>query len=341
MTSEPTPPWLTNARPAWYRDVHEWLAGIASSGELGALGSIATVKERPWSVVLRVTFERAITYFKATGAGGRHEPALLLHLQRGWSRLLPEVLAVDVSRGWILLADAGPPLREAFDPPGQLAVLRRVLPAYAELQAATMPSIEPFLKLGLPDRRLHRLPELLEELISGEILTAGRSAEALAELRTSVRSLLPALERCCADLARSPYSAALDHGDLHPGNLLVHHGHCRFCDWGDSSVTHPFVSLGVTLEVALSQLPEVDREECARQLRNAYLGPWEAYGDLSSLRADFRRALWVAEVVRALDFARMFTGDDEESRARWQPMIAMPLERWMRREKPLFSNLSA
>ncbi len=341
MTSDSAPPWLTDARSAWYRDVHDWLTGLASSGKLGALGSIATVKERPWSVVLRVTFERAITYFKATGAGGSHEPSLLLRLQRDWSHLLPEVLAVDAARGWILLADAGQPLREAFDPPGQLAIFRRVLPAYAELQAATMPSIETFLHLGLPDRRLHRLPELLEELISGEALAASRSAEALAELRTSVRSLLPALERCCFDLARSPYSAALDHGDLHPGNVLVHLGDCRFCDWGDSSVTHPFVSLGVTLEVALSQLQEVDREECTRQLRDAYLGPWEAYGDLSSLRADFRRALWVADVVRALDFARMFSGDDEESRTRWQPMIAMPLERWVRREESLLSNLSA
>jgi Ser/Thr protein kinase RdoA (MazF antagonist) len=262
-------------------------------------------------------------------------------LQRGWSHLLPEVLAIDTVRGWILLADAGQPLREAFDPPGQLAVLRRVLPAYAELQAETMSSIEPFLKLGLPDRRLQRLPELLEELISGEVLAAGRSAEAVAGLRASVRSLLPALERCCADLAKSPYSAALDHGDLHPGNLLVHLGACRFCDWGDSSVTHPFVSLGVTLEVALSQLPEVDREECARQLRDAYLKPWEAYGSRESLRADFRRALWVADVVRALDFARMFAGGDEESKARWQPLIATPVERWVRREESLLSNLSA
>jgi hypothetical protein len=339
VTSDhPTPPWLTAARSAWYQDVHRWLSEIASSDELGALGEITTVKERPWSVVLRVTFERAITYFKATGAGGSHEPGLLLHLQPTWSHLLPEVLAVDAVRGWILLADAGRPLREAFDPPGQIAVLARLLPAYAELQISTMPSIETLSSLGLPDHRLHRLPELLEELISDDALAVGRSSEALAELRASVRNLLPAFERCCADLASSPYSAALDHGDLHPGNALVHLGDSRLCDWGDSSVTHPFVSLGVTLEVALSQIPEIDRAECARQLRDAYLEPWLAYGSIESLRADFRQAFWVADVVRALDFARMFSGSDEESRARWQPMIAMPLERWVGRHALLMDN---
>jgi Ser/Thr protein kinase RdoA (MazF antagonist) len=233
------------------------------------------------------------------------------------------------------MADAGAPLREAFDPPGQLASLRRALPIYAALQAGTMSSIEPLLHLGLPDRRLARLPELLEELLASARLGMGRSADALAELRAAARALLPTLERCGADLARSPYSAALDHGDLHPGNVLVHLGRgdaYRFCDWGDSCVTHPFISLGVTLEIALAQMPESAREEEARQLRDAYLEPWRAYGAPDALETDFRQALWLADLVRALDFARMLGGGDEESRARWQPMVATLLERWVRRQ---------
>jgi hypothetical protein len=335
VSPAPTPPpWLTSSRPLWHREVQAWLASIASSANLGALASISTVKERPWSAVLRVAFEKTIAYFKASGAGGAHEAALLLSLQRDRSPLIPDLLAVDADRGWILMADAGTPLREAFDPPGQPAVLRHLLPTYAALQAATMSAIEPLLHLGLPDRRLDRLPALLEELLASEVLAVGRSAEALAELRAVARSLLPELARCCADLARSPYSAALDHGDLHPGNVLIHSGGHRLCDWGDSCITHPFVSLGVMLEVVLSQLPEPDREEAARQLRDAYLEPWGAYGSRDSLRADFQQALWVADVVRALDFARMLGGGDEESRARWQPMIATPLERWVRRPEP-------
>jgi hypothetical protein len=321
MPPDSTPPWLTAARPAWYQSVREWLTGIRSAG-LGALTRIEMVKERPWSVVLRVTFEKATAYFKACGTGGSHEPGLLLHLQGDGSRSIPDLLAVDGARGWMLMADAGRPLRDAFDAPGQIAVLRRLLPAYAELQTATLQTIEPLLQLGLPDRRLDRLPELLEELIAGE---------ALAELRGSVRPLLPALEQCCIELARSPYSAALDHGDLHPGNVLIHAGDYRICDWGDSCVTHPFVSMGVTFEMVVSQIPAVDRAEHARQLRDAYLGPWAAYGSPESLQADFLRALWVADVGRALDFARMFAGGDEESRARWQPLIAKRLEQWVQR----------
>src|SRR3954447_24897283 len=140
MSPGSTPPWLTPSRPAWYQEVREWLTGIRSE-DLGALAQITTVKERPWSVVLRVTFEKATAYFKACGAGGSHEPGLLLHLQGEGSRSIPDLLAVDATRGWMLMADAGCPLREAFDVPGQIAALSRVLPAYAELQSRTMQAI--------------------------------------------------------------------------------------------------------------------------------------------------------------------------------------------------------
>jgi len=243
--------------------------------------------------------------------------------------LIPETLAVDIARGWILMADAGRPLREEFDAAGQFAVLRRALPVYAELQSATMQSVERLLQLGIPDRRLHRLPRLLEELISDEVLAVGRSAEATAELRASARRLLPDFEHCCADLAAAPCSAALDHGDLHPGNVLIRGGDYRFCDWGDSSVTHPFVSMGVTFDMVFSQIPAVDRAEGAPRLRDAYLEPWATYGSPESLQADFLRALWVADVVRALDFARMFAGGNKESRARWLPLVAKQLEQWV------------
>jgi hypothetical protein len=116
--------------------------------------------------------------------------------------------------------------------------------------------------------------------------------------------------------------------------VLVHRDDYRFCDWGDSCITHPFVSMGVTFEMVLSQIPAADRVEHARQLRDAYLRPWAPYGSPESLRADFLRALWVADVVRALDFARMFAGGDEESRARWQPLIAKRLEEWVKRTPP-------
>jgi hypothetical protein len=41
--------------------------------------------------------------------------------------------------------------------------------------------------------------------------------------------------------------------------------------------------------------------------------------------------MWLAYVVRALDFAHMFAGEDEESKTRWQPLIARPIEQWAKR----------
>lgn len=300
MEPSSPPPWLTDARAGWYAEVEAWLPAAGR----GAVLAITTVKERPWSAVLRVRFERGTAYFKACGPGGSHEPALLRYLAGGWSPLLPERLQVDEARGWMLLADAGEPLRDVADADGHLAVLSRLLPAYAELQVSTVEAVEPLLRLGLPDRRLDRLPGLLAELLADG----------------AAHPLLPEFARCCADLAASPFSAALDHGDLHPGNVLVRGDSFCLCDWGDSSITHPFASLGVTFEVCPP----------ARQLLDAYLAPWARFGAPEALRRDFERALWVAEAVRALDMARMLAGGDEGSRARWQPFLAARLERWAR-----------
>src|SRR6476660_3841408 len=171
MAPPSPPPWLTGARTAWYEEVQAWLA----EGNRGAVLEVTTIKERPWSVVLRVRFEKGTAYFKACGPGGSHEPALLRYLEDGWRYLLPELLAVDLDRGWILMADAGRPLWEISDAAGQLDILSRVRPAYAGLQVATVEAVAPLLGLGLPDRRLHRLPGLVEELLADEALGAGRS----------------------------------------------------------------------------------------------------------------------------------------------------------------------
>jgi hypothetical protein len=279
--------------------------------------------------VRRIRFEGGDAFFKACGPNGRHEPQLLIWLSQRWEDFVPGLLGVDPERSWILMADAGTPLRESLDISRQLPALCRVLTSYAQIQIASLSSVEYLLRLGLPDRRLQQLPRLLEELISSDVLTIGRSPSSLRKLRSDVSRALPDFARQCDQLAASPYSAALDHGDLHLGNVLGAGGASRLCDWGDSCLTHPFCSMGVTLEVALDPVPVHARTAYAAQLRDAYLAPWQSLASLDQLRPEFRTALGVAQVVRALDFAHMFRDADPESLSRWQPLIADRLEKWV------------
>ncbi len=94
-------------------------------------GPIETARERPWSTVLRVPLADGVAGFKACAPVQAFEPRLTAALFERWPDRVPEVLGHDKGRAWLLLADAGTPIREAGNPPEAWLA---ALPRYAELQ---------------------------------------------------------------------------------------------------------------------------------------------------------------------------------------------------------------
>lgn len=327
-------PWYREDRHDWEREVLAWLGAVGRSRSLGGIEALTTVKERPWSLVWQVIYETGTCYFKACGAAGKHEPALLSFLKKQSDLSVPAIHAIELQRCWILMADAGVPLREAYSGIDEVRIFGALLGPYARIQMASRAWVERLLDMGLPDRRLQRLPQLLSALIEDDIHSAGQDPETWRALRDAVRGRLPLLEQVCAELDQAPYAAALDHSDVHQTNVLVRDGMARLSDWGDACVTHPFCSLLVTLETALSQIAQADRDHWANYLRDAYLEPWESLQPPEALRRDLQRALWAAHVVRALNFAHMFQGAEDALLKQWRPMIAERLAQWVALDAP-------
>lgn len=337
MSGEPEP-WLDAGAARWLEEARAWIGDVLRAHDLGPLEAVEEVKARPWSIVLRVTSRRALTWFKAAGRGGAHEPRLLTWLGERWPARVPALLGTHESRRWLLMADAGTPLREAGGRSEALAVLKRLLPSYAELQIASAGEVEALLALGLPDRRVGHLPDLLRALLSGRSDAGTRYAALLDELAPAIAGRLPSLERCCAELAEAARASALDHGDLHGANVVVRDREGRLCDWGDASVTHPFCSLLPTLQMTLGDAAEPERAALACELRDAYLEPWTELAPLEALRSELDRALWVAHVVRVLDWTHALRGADAASFARWSPHVAQDVSRWLAHHELLGSG---
>ena len=310
-------PWLGGRRPEWLTDVRAWLDDVLPSLGLGAIVGIESVRERPWSAVLRVTTSRGVVHFKAEGLGGLHEPALLTELVQRWDDRLPTLLAVDEARGWMLMGDDGTPLRETGDLSDQLRTWERILPMYAEMQQGD--AVDRLVAIGLPDRRTTELPSAVRRLLAGDSVPGG-SLDLDADERRAIAAILPDFDVACDELAAT---AALDHGDLHSGNVLVGRRGPILCDWGDASVTHPFCSLLVTFQLSLTADGST-RAAAVRRLRDAYLEAWP-----DDDRGTFRLAMWVAHVVRALDWAQMLQGADDTFIVEWRPAIADALRRWL------------
>lgn len=292
MTARDTAvPWFGNHRTEWITEVARWITtrlGVDIAGN-----ALEPVKQRPWGAVLRAETTSGPVIFKAVGRRGRHETILLADLAALHSGLVPEVIAVDHERGWLLMPDHGEMIaRESTE--RQVSIIEQLLPHYASLQRATSGSASRWIAAGVPQRGPRQLPGLLEGLLGGE----GRSGPLPIdedEVRRS-NEIVESFTFVCESLATGPIPLAVDHADIHGTNVLLGGAGPRLIDWGDACIGHPFSSLLVPVEWVAGRLDRHEQPDAVARLVDAYLDPWGKAGD----RAALGRAIWVGYIARAV-----------------------------------------
>jgi hypothetical protein len=177
---------------------------------------------------------------------------------------VPEVLASDQTRSWLLLADAGRPLARLGNPPESWLT---VLPLYAELQRDESPYADDHLHGGVPDLRVVTLEEGYDRLLRQELPLDDSE-------KRRVRKFHARFGRLCADLAQAGIPDTIQHDDLHMNNVYVRDGVLRVLDWGDSCLSHPFASLVATFRFLEERNRIARGDPWFARLRDAYLEPW-------------------------------------------------------------------
>jgi hypothetical protein len=254
-----------------------WLREVAGDQRIGLTGPLERVHSRPWSTVYRAPAGDSAVFLKVCAVTQAHEPRVIELVAREFPDLVPGLVARHPSEPWVILRDGGTRLRQLMPDAAQLAVWRGLLPRYAELQRSFLGREAELLATGLPDRRLDRIPDLVER-----VLDDGRWAPAIARRR--VRALLPAIRQACAELAGLGIGPSVDHDDLHDHNVVIRDGQAAIIDWGDASLTHPFQALAVTERFA-AQAAGVARDAAEIQaLRDAYLAAWAGLAPDRALR---------------------------------------------------------
>jgi aminoglycoside/choline kinase family phosphotransferase len=208
------------------------------------------------------------------------------------------VLAHDSARGLLLLDNAGErSLAEVSDP----AVWAHALTRLAELQIALTQRLPDLLQLGVPDRRIDQLPSWMDALLADEPALRRSPAGLTTEEIIALRALRPMLQATCATLLAGAVPASLEHGDCFPTQILLAGDRPVVIDWSDSSVSHPFFSLGFLIE---PECPRPESDEPDVLLRQAYLAPWEAFAPHDELERLFDAALLLAPLHHALIYHR-------------------------------------
>jgi hypothetical protein len=251
------------------------------------------VSDEPWAQVYRVPRG----WLKVCAPVQRFEPQLTVSLYERWPDRVSVVLEHDDTS--LLLADAGAPIG-SFDPyVNPPEAWERVLPLYAELQLGEIEHVHEHLAGGVPDLRTDVLPHRYAQMVARTDLPL--EAEELERLRRFV----PRYAELCAELESRGIADSIQHDDLHMANVYDDRGTLRVLDWGDSCVSHPFMSVFETFR-------HLDESEFHPRLRDVYLEPWG-----TDLLDTFELALRVGTIAHSFAWLRQYDNlrSDEERRA--------------------------
>lgn len=277
---------------AWLAEVEQWL-----KEKVAVVGKIEQIHASPWATVLRVPTAQRDLYFKASTI--KWETAVTATLARLQPYHLPQIIAANTQRNWLLMADGGSRIRESFGTEPKQAVWLNILANYANFQIALAAHTDELLQAGAYDRRLAQIPKLYEWLLAEtEWLLIGE-ADSLnkAEYKQLVTAI-PQVESLCQQLARFNIPASIHHNDLHDGNVFVASGETNgrylFFDWGDSSLSHPFFSLRTAFVSIEGRFNLNENDPIFDTFAQAYLNPWRVYESDANLWTAYQlaRQLW-------------------------------------------------
>jgi hypothetical protein len=273
-----TSPWLT---PGWDATAEAWIHARAEAAGLRLLGPTEEVRRWCLACVLRAPTDGGALYFKQAAdlPVFADEPRLTRELARLYPDVLPEVVAIDADRGWLLTMDcAGPP--DSPPPPDDDGVT--LLANHAALQARSVADVAALRDAGCPARPLSKLPGRYADCLRDDSMLALLPADVVAKLADAQ----PAVQASCDALGRSNVPDALTHGDLSESNAAWVDGRYRLFDWTDACLTHPFMD-----SMAAYGMDSGPARDAAMA---AAISPWRQYESDIRLREDWAAAELVA-----------------------------------------------
>jgi hypothetical protein len=210
----------------WLDDALRWIDEVH-----GVRGEPQQLRHWGLSAVVRV----GDVVLKEVPAAMADEGRITADLGRHLPDAVPTVLAVEGNR---YLMKAFTAEDRSVEPDGLLAL--------GELQRAVLDGVD------APDRRLEHLAEDARARLTTDVLREDRYELASTDTRRPPRAVTDGdleqldavLDHLPADVERLPVlPATIVHGDLHVRNVAWVRDRCLLFDWGQASISHPFMDL--------------------------------------------------------------------------------------------------
>lgn len=295
----------TSLRPPWYaagwmNAAGGWIVEQLAHMDVKPAGPIEQVRSWQKSCVLRLPTTRGNAYFKAVPAVLGTEVSVSVLLDHEYPGMVPEVMAADHERRWLLMRDMGSATLDGV-PDGER--WREAVRAYSQLQVGMVDQTRRFAVAGCPNRGLLQLVESIDRLLADTVAMkpgdpSGLTVKEIHALHMRARALKIAAHRL--GTLRLPVS--VDHGDFWAGQIVVGDANPVFIDWSDACLSHPFFSMAFFADEE-SMRPYLPSAADARDsLRDTYLEPWTVYEPHDVLTQAWTIACALAPLSAALKY---------------------------------------
>lgn len=307
-------PW---AEPGWFQSAAAWIVLQLNTLGLIANTSIEQIKTWEISCLLKGSTAGENIYFKAVSTAFGNEASKTYLLAQIYPECMPNLLAVDTEKQWILMQEfAGKHLEKIAD----ISKWEKALSLFASMQIQAIERVDELLEFGFYDRRLDQLISQIEPLFADTCVLLLEQNQGLseAELET-LRCLIPQLKAMCDRLAACGIPQTLVHGDFHCQNVVLTDRGYIYFDWSDAAIAHPFFDIIYFLQEYENKLPKVTDVQV--RLRNAYLEPWRVYLPMKRLIHIFEKAQPLTLLSRAIVDYQVIGNMEDEAKQIWQQVI--------------------
>lgn len=235
-----------------------------------------TVLSTPWSAVIRFVTSAGDIYLKKTPASMylSNEPKIMQLLSEQFNASVPVVIANNNVLHCFLMRDAGKPLRETLKAEFKLDLLCQAINQFAAIQRSTEEHVDLFLKLGVLDWRLDKLPILYNKMIN---LTDFLKREDITDQELQIlKDLSPKFLAQCRILSDYGIPETLGYHDFHDKNVLFDSNTkiMTFVDWSETAIIHPFFSLYNFLQQSVTHHGIKENDEIYRKLQDTCFENW-------------------------------------------------------------------
>ena len=230
-------------------------------------------------------------YFKASPTFFSNEATVTAAVADRFPEISPRLVAVDRTRGWMLMEDLGDLTLGAAD---SADLWREAMRALARVQIEYANDPDTLESWGLERRRTSAISGTLRQWVQnsrelGLHYASQRAQSALGRLEPH----LDLADQLYRKVESAGLPQTLDHGDLDAGNMFVREGTPVIMDWSDASISNPLF--------APALIPQVARDS---SLADAFLAEWSEFVAMDRLQEAYEAAGPIAALERAFHYHR-------------------------------------